>query len=165
MDITPDSAISIPDDVQALVEEFAALFEVPSDLPPPRSCVHSIPLVEGATQINMRLYRYALVLKDEIDRQVKEMMASGLIQPSSSPFSYSILLVKKKDNNWRFCVDYGFLNAITVKGKCHMPIIDEFLDELANSCWFTCLDLRAVPIKIEKIEVQLDFNIYPILDF
>jgi hypothetical protein len=52
-------------------------------------------------------------------------------------------LVRKKDNTWRFCVDYRHLNAITVKGKYHVPIIDELLDELAHASWFTCLDLRA----------------------
>ena len=65
----------------------------------------------------MRPYRYAPVLKDEIERQVNDMLNNGLIQPSASPFSSSVLLVKKKDNTWQFCVDYRFLNAITVKGK------------------------------------------------
>ena len=65
----------------------------------------------------MRPYRYAHVLKDEIERQVNDMLNNGLIQPSASPFSSSVLLVKKKDNIWQFCVDYRFLNAITVKGK------------------------------------------------
>ena len=65
----------------------------------------------------MRPYRYAPVLKDEIERQVNDMLNNGLIQPSASPFSSSVLLVKKKDNIWQFCVDYRFLNAITVKGK------------------------------------------------
>jgi hypothetical protein len=71
------------------------------------------------------------------------MLKNGLIQPSNNPFASSVLLVKKKDNTWRFCVDYRFLNAITIKGKFHVPIIDEFLDELSLASWFTSLDLRA----------------------
>lgn len=123
----------LPATVQQLIEEFAQIFEVPIELPPVRACDHAIPPIHGAAPINMRPYRYAPALKDEIEKQVKEMLHHGIIQPSNSPFSSSVLLVKKKDNTWRFCVDYRFLNAITVKSKFPVPIIDEFLDELAGS--------------------------------
>lgn len=54
-----------------------------------------------------------------------------------------MLLVKKKDGTYRFCVDYHHLNAMTVKHKYPVPIIDEFLDELINAAWFSTLDLAA----------------------
>lgn len=135
--------VSIPPEIQNLIEDFATLFEVPSDLSPLRSCDHSIPLVAGAAPVQVRPYRFALALKDEIETQIKEMLEKGLIQRSTSPFSSPVLLVKKKDNTWRFCVDYRHLNAITLKSKYPVPIIDEFLDELTHASWFSCLDLRA----------------------
>lgn len=134
---------SIPPEVRALLDEFAEVFDVPSGLPPPRACDHSIPLVEGAAPVNVRPYRFAPAVKDEIEWQIKEMLNSGIIQKSVSPFSSSVLLVRKKDNTWRFCVDYRHLNAITVKAKYPVPIIDEFLDELSSASWFSCLDLRS----------------------
>lgn len=104
--------------------------------------------------MNIRAYRYAPAQKDEIDRQVMEMLKQGIIQPSSSPFSSPVLLVRKKDNTWRFCVDYRHLNALTIKNKFPMPVIDEFLDELAHASWFTCLDMCAGyhQIKLQKGE-------------
>jgi hypothetical protein len=91
--------------------------------------------------VNIRPYRYAPILKSEIEKQVQEMLEAGLIQSSNSPFSSTVLLVKKKVSTFRFCVDYRHLNAITLKGAYPAPIIDEFLDELKGASWFSRLDL------------------------
>lgn len=79
----------------------------------------------------------------EIEKQIKEMLNSGIIQKSSSSFASPIILVKKKDGTWRMCVNYRKLNDVKVKNKYPIPLIDELLDELKNAKWFTKLDLRS----------------------
>ena len=129
--------------IQQLLDEFASLFEQPTQLPPSRACDHAIPLVPGAGPVYSRPYRFAPAVKDEVEKQVHEMLTSGLIQKSSNPFASPVLLVKKKDGTWRFCVDYRQLNSITQKSKYPVPLIDDLLDELGQASWFSKLDLRS----------------------
>lgn len=92
--------------------------------------------------VNAKPYRYSPQHKDEIERQAKEMLQSGLIVPSTSPFASPVLLIQKKDGTWRFCVDFRRLNDLTIKNRFPVPIIEEILEELAGSKYFAKLDMR-----------------------
>lgn len=137
----------VPPEVQRILDEFQHVFEPPKGLPPRRPYDHKIPLIPGATPVSLKPYRIAPALKIELEKQIQEMLDSGVIRPSNSPFSSPLLMVKKKNNTWRPVIDYRHLNAMTQKGKFPIPVIDELLDELACASWFSKLDLHSVTIK------------------
>lgn len=132
-----DDVFTVAGEMQRLLERFPGIFQPPTQLPPTREIEHNITLKEGSDPVNVRPYRYAHFQKEEIEKQVNDMLQAGLIRPSSSPFSLPVLLVKKKDGSWRFCTDYRALNNATIKDRFPIPTMEDMLDELHGASIFT----------------------------
>lgn len=90
---------SVPTSVQNLLDIYSDLFQEPKQLPPSRPFDHHIDLLPGAPPVNIRPYKYSPAQKDEIEKQLAEMLSSGIIKHSTSPFASPVLLVKKKDGS------------------------------------------------------------------
>ncbi|WVZ83728.1 hypothetical protein U9M48_030848 [Paspalum notatum var. saurae] len=142
--------------LEDLLDTFLDMFAAPTGLPPARVCDHRIYLRPGAPPIAVRPYRYVQLQKDELKCQVGDMLVQGIIHPSTSAFLAPILLVKKHDASWCFCINYRALNDAIVKDKFPIPVVDELLNELHGACFFTKLDLRSghhqVHMHVEDIE-------------
>ena len=141
-------------ELQSVLEEYSDVFAEPKTLPPHRSFDHHIPLKDREVSVNVRPYRYPLSQKDVIESMIKELLDSGVIRPSHSPFSSPIVMVKKKDGSWRMSIDYRQLNKFTVKDKFPINVIEELIDELLGAkCflnWISGLDI----IKLECMKVM-----------
>ncbi|KAJ0601569.1 putative nucleotidyltransferase, Ribonuclease H [Helianthus annuus] len=103
----------------------------------------------------------------------KELLDTGVIRGSSSPFAAPVVLVKKKDNTWRMCIDYRRLNDATVKNSYPIPLIEDLLDELGGGglqffqSWILDLvQIRMFPSDIHKTafrthEGHFEFMVMP----
>lgn len=138
------SSALVSDKIQQLVLKYGDIFEEPNTLPPFRdNHNHKIVLKDGSDPVNQRPYRYSVHQKNEIDKMVRKLLKAGTIQPSASPYASPVVLVKKKDNTWRLCVDYRKLNNMTIKDRFPIPLIEDLMDELGGSMIYSNIDLRA----------------------
>jgi hypothetical protein len=136
----------VPDQqLAALLAEYA--YVMPDGLPGgtvDRGIGHTIPLVPGLHKPPSRpLYRLSPLELAEVKRQVTDLLAKGLIEPSTSPYGAPVLFVQKKDGSLRMCIDYRALNKITVRNQYPLPRIDDLMDQLQGARVFTSLDLQS----------------------
>ncbi|XP_022680786.1 uncharacterized protein LOC111256682 [Setaria italica] len=128
--------------MDALLLKYGSIFAEPRGLPPQLLQDHRIHLLPGSTPVAVCPYHYPQLLKDDIERQCEDMLGQGIIRASTSPFSSLVLLVCKHDGSWHFCMDYRELNALTVKDKFPISVVDELLDKLRGAKFFTKINLR-----------------------
>ncbi|PVD22603.1 hypothetical protein C0Q70_18421 [Pomacea canaliculata] len=103
---------------------------------------HEIQLTND-TPFKERHRRIPPGMYEQVREHLQLLLDSGIIRPSHSPWSSNVVWVKKKDGSLRQCVDYRQLNARTMKDSYALPRIEELLDALAGSKYFTVLDLKS----------------------
>ncbi|GES72730.1 retroviral-like aspartic protease 1 [Rhizophagus clarus] len=97
----------------------------------------------NAVPVKQRFYRTSyknqLFIKEEIQRLLK----AGLIVPSRNQWTSPVVVVEKKNGKKRLCVDYRKLNKVTKRDCYPLPRIDDMLETLSGSQWFSSLDLAS----------------------
>ena len=108
---------------------------------------HKITILPNSSPIHVRQYRQPHSTKQEIKRQVTEMLNNGIIEDSHSPWNFPLLVVPKKSNSdekkWRVVIDFRKLNDITVNDVFPLPNISDILDKLGSAHYFSSLDLHS----------------------
>jgi len=83
-------------------------------------------------------------LREEgFNKIIKDMKDQGVIEESKRPWMSPVILVKKKDDTIRFCIDFRKLNAVTEKDSCPLPRIDDIFVQLSGNAWYSTLDLKS----------------------
>ena len=131
--------------MEDLLYSFADVFpnEFPKRLPPSRPYDHRIVLLKDSITPRHCLYRVPLTQKEELKRQIDELLASGHIEWVESPFVAGVMFVEKHDKTLRLWVDYRRLNVITVEDVYPTPRVDDSIDKMKNARFFAKMDLRS----------------------
>jgi hypothetical protein len=127
-----------------VVRDFLDVFpeELPG-MPPYREVEFVIDLLPGTAPISKRPYRMFVEELKELKKKLMELQEAGYIRLSSSPWGAPVLFVQKKDGPQRMCVDYRYLNDVTMKNKYSLPCIDDLFDQMRGARVFSKIDLRS----------------------
>ena len=130
-----------PSEISTLLRQRSGIFQEPRGRPPSRPWDHHIELLPGSKPVAPRLLRLSALELQEARRQIQDMLERGWIRPSSSPYGAPVLFAKKPDGSLRMCIDYRALNAQTVRNRYPLPRVDELIDSMHGSAFFSHLDL------------------------
>ena len=92
--------------------------------------------------MNCKVYPISLLEQRELDAFIEEGLSTGHIRLSKSPMASPVFFVKKKDGTLQFVQDYQALNAMTVKNRYPLPLINDLINRLKGAWFFTKLDVR-----------------------
>ena len=130
--------------LRSLLYEYKDQFSKSShDLGSTNLVEHTIKTLPDCKPVKLRPYRIPLAKRDFAENEIKAMAEKGLIEPSHSAWSAPAVLVPKRDGTTWFCIDYRRLNQLTIPDSHPLPRIDDTLDALGGSCWFSTLDLKS----------------------
>jgi hypothetical protein len=143
-------------DIDLLLNEFKDVFSPADSLPPHETDHrHYIHLEPNSTPYNGPIYNMSPIERQELIRQLKNLIEAKKIRPSSSPWGAPVLFAKKSNGELRFCVDYRKLNAMTVKDSTSTPPLDALFSSLADARIISVADAHSgyhqIPMALASI--------------
>ena len=137
------------DQILNLCREYNEIFYLPGDILSFTDAIkHTIPLLENSPIVHVKPYRLPIHQRNEVKKQIDQLIIDGIVTPSKSPFNSPLLLVPKKpDSNgqrrWRVVVDFRRVNEFTLGDSFPLANITDILDQPGRSKYFSTLDLAS----------------------
>lgn len=97
----------------------------------------------NSSPIKQRHYPLSPTLQLQVNKELEQMLADDIIEPSSSPWASPIVLVKKPDGSYRFCVNYKKLNEVSLPDAYPLPFVANTLDKLRDAKYLSTIDLKS----------------------
>ena len=149
------------DEVRSLMDEYAHLWDKPSfDGATADHDTTCKIVLEGTPNFRARVRSVNPTVRKQIADEVESQRKMGIIEPSSSPYASTVLLVPKPDGSVRFCINYRPLNAITKRDGYLMPRVDDSLAALKGSNFFSSLDLSSAFWQIPMDDASKDLTTF-----
>jgi hypothetical protein len=143
--LTNTSMEDLHEEIQEMLENFADIVvdELPNSLPPIRSISHHIDLIPGEILPNKATYRLTPQENEEVKRRVQDLLDKVLVRERLSPCAVPTVLSPKKDGGWRMCMDLRAINKITIRYRFPLPRMDDLMDCLRGSNYFSKIYLKS----------------------
>src|SRR5437588_5047665 len=127
-------------------------------------CTHLVEhvITTDAPAVKQRYYPVSPVMQQHIDRELEVMLKEGIIEKSNSDWSSPILLLKKKDGNYRFCVDYRQLNKVTRREAYPLPYVSNTLDKLRDAKYLSSLDIKSAYWQVPVAESSRPYTAFTV---
>jgi len=155
----------VKDPVTKLFEDFKDILAMKADdLKPTKLLTHRIMLKPGSKPIKQRAYRLSKIQAQALKKELEKLINNGLIEPSHSPWSSPVVLVLKKNGQYRMCVDYRRVNNLTEKDAYALPLIDVIFSYIGRNQVLSTIDLfsgyHQVPMFLENQEITCFTTLY-----
>lgn len=151
-------------DLRKLLGEYPGVFQ---SIPLRTTLIEHYIRTGMAQPLRLTSYRLPQTYRDTVKKALDEMLSAGIIESSTSEWNVPIVLVKKKDQSLRLCVDYRKFNQISEGDAYPMPRIDELIDRVGGATYISTFDLVKgywqVPVAEEdkaKTAFSIPFGLY-----
>uniref|UniRef100_A0A1Y1L0V4 RNA-directed DNA polymerase n=1 Tax=Photinus pyralis TaxID=7054 RepID=A0A1Y1L0V4_PHOPY len=119
-------------------------------------------IITTSEPIKQKYYPVSPIVQESINKELDALLKDNIVEPSCSPWSSPIILVKKKDNSYRFCVDFRKINKVTVKDAYPIPQVSATLDKLKNAKYLSTIDIKSAFYQIPLEEDSKQFTAFTI---